>query len=338
MCGRYTQKLKTDDLAAAMSARDETAGGVAENYNVAPTSAMPIVIAEPRELPDGALRGEAHLPPAGRHPAGKPPAAARTERVLRLATWGLVPSWAKERTIGAKMINARSETAATKPAFRSAFAARRCLVPATGFYEWFHPGGGSRRGQPFYIRPAGHPATGGIFAFAGLYEVWRRGEAPLVTFTILTTGAAAGLEFLHDRSPVILPEAAWDRWMDPSVRDPAAFASLLRPAPAGVVAAHPVAAEVGSVRNKGRHLIDPVEIDPVVAAAVAQAGGRTALAVDPERSGGSVGGGTGPSTRAGGTVDLSSFGIDPVHDPVHDPVDTPVNAPGKGTAAGPGGG
>ncbi|WP_261555830.1 SOS response-associated peptidase [Frankia tisae] len=240
MCGRYTQKLAADDLVAAMSARDETGGGVRESYNVAPTSTMPIVVAQP--------------PAAGGEPAP-------TGRVLRLATWGLVPSWAKDRTIGTKMINARAETAATKPAFRAAFAARRCLVPATGFYEWFHPGGGSRRGQPFYIYPAGHPETGGIFAFAGLYEVWRKGDTPLVTFTILTTGAAEGLAFLHDRSPVILPASAWDRWIDPAA-DPAGLAPLLRPAPGGVLAAHPVGAAVGNVRNKGPHLIDPVDLDP----------------------------------------------------------------------------
>lgn len=281
MCGRYTQKLKADDLVAAMSARDETGGGVRESYNVAPTSTMPIVVPEPL-------------------------AAVHAGRVLRLATWGLVPSWAKDRAIGAKMINVRAETVATKPAFRAAFAARRCLVPATGFYEWFHPGGGSRRGQPLYIYPAGHPATGGIFVFAGLYEVWRKGDTPLVTFTILTTGAAEGLAFLHDRSPVILPAAAWDRWIDPAA-DPAGLAPLLRPAPGRVLAAHPVDAAVGNVRNKGPHLIDPVDLDPTVAEELASA--AVGLAVGEGGVGGQ--GESGAPRPAEGAVDLSLFELDP---------------------------
>ncbi|SNQ46887.1 conserved hypothetical protein [Frankia canadensis] len=274
MCGRYTQKLKTDDLVAAMSARDETGGAVRENTNVAPTSTMPIVVAE----------------------AG---------RALRMATWGLVPSWAKDRSIGARMINARAETVATRPAFRAAYASRRCLVPASGFYEWFRPGGAARRGQPFYVYPAGHPATGGIFAFAGLYEVWRKGDEPLVTFTILTTGPADGLAFLHDRSPVILPVAAWDRWLDPA-GDAAALEPLLRPAPAGAVAAHPVGADVGNVRNKGPHLTDPVELDPVVAEAVERIGAPSvaALALGFEAVDRPL-----PAAvrRPGDAVDLSSF-------------------------------
>ncbi|WP_041939034.1 MULTISPECIES: SOS response-associated peptidase [Frankia] len=314
MCGRYTQKLKADDLVAAMSARDETGGGVAESYNVAPTSTMPIVVAEPPEAgggPGGAAGGDAGGDaggPSGDDLSGREPAG----RVLRLATWGLVPSWAKDRAIGAKMINARAETVATKPAFRAAFAARRCLVPATGFYEWFHPGGGSRRGQPFYIYPAGHPAGEGVLAFAGLYEVWRKGDVPLVTFTILTTGAAEGLAFLHDRSPVILPAAAWDRWIDPAA-DPAALAPLLRPAPVGVLAAHPVGAAVGNVRNKDPRLTDPVDLDPTVADAVELAGGPAVAAADLV-AGGDVAhrrAGSARARPAGAAVDLSLFELDP---------------------------
>jgi putative SOS response-associated peptidase YedK len=309
MCGRYTQKLKADDLVAAMSARDETGGGVAESYNVAPTSTMPIVVAEPPTAGGGwggAADGDS-AGPSGDDRSPRVPA----NRVLRLATWGLVPSWAKDRAIGAKMINARAETVATKPAFRAAFAARRCLVPATGFYEWFRPGGGSRRGQPFYIYPAGQADSGGILAFAGLYEVWRKGDAPLVTFTILTTGAAEGLAFLHDRSPVILPPSAWDRWIDPAA-DPGALAPLLRPAPIGVLAAHPVSAAVGNVRNKDPRLTDPVELDPTVAEAVELAGGPTAAA-DLAAVGGAASGRTRPAEvrAAGAAVDLSLFELDP---------------------------
>jgi len=227
-----------------------------------------------------------------------------------VAAGGLVPSWAKDRSVGARMINARAETVATKPAFRSAYASRRCLVPASGFYEWFRPGGGSRRGQPFYVYPAGHPATGELFAFAGLYEVWRKGDEPLVTFTILTTGPAEGLAFLHDRSPVILPTTSWDRWLDPAV-DPATLASLLRPAPAGVVAAHPVSADVGNVRNKGPYLADPVDLDPAVAEAVAQAAGPSAAALnlaDPSAERPAPPAGRGSAGRSpGDAVDLAPF-------------------------------
>jgi putative SOS response-associated peptidase YedK len=104
-----------------------------------------------------------------------------------------------------------------------------------------------------------------VLAFAGLYEVWRSGgdAPPLVTFTIITTGAAGGLEFLHDRSPVVVPASAWDRWLAPGRSDPAALTRLLAPAPAGVFTAHPVSAEVGNVRNAGAHLIEPIEIEPV---------------------------------------------------------------------------
>jgi putative SOS response-associated peptidase YedK len=249
MCGRYTQTLNADDLATAMSARDETGGEVRERYNVAPTTTQPIVTAG----------GPAEAPPAE---GGAAPAAGG--RVLRLARWGLVPSWAKDLSIGSRMINARSETLADKPVFRKAFAARRCLVPVTGFYEWHRPGG-RKRGQPYFIHRGDHPGVGPagpLLAFAGLYEVWRGADQPLVTYTIITTGPAVGLEFLHDRSPVVLPAAAWDRWLDPGYADTDALASLLAPAPAGVLDLYPVGLEVGDVRNQGPSLIERVELPP----------------------------------------------------------------------------
>ncbi len=224
VCGRYTQTLKADELAAAMSATDVTGGVVSESYNVAPTARMPIVV------------------------GGIPP-----ERTLRLARWGLVPSWAKDIGMGSRLVNARAESVAEKPAFRAAFAKRRCLVPATGYYEWHKPAGPPGRRQPYYI----HPVAGRLLVFAGLYEVWRAGETSLVSYTIVTTTSAGGLEFLHDRSPVVLPPAVWDRWLDSTA---AGAAGLLVPAPAGVLEAYPVSPAVGNVRNQGRHLIEPVEI------------------------------------------------------------------------------
>ncbi|OAA25387.1 hypothetical protein UG55_102247 [Frankia sp. EI5c] len=273
MCGRYTQTLSADDLAAAMSAVDETGGRVRESYNVAPTTEMPIVAASRPAAASGGAVAAADPGVGGASAAGPVaggPVAGGPDRVLRLATWGLVPSWARDRSIGSRLINARAETVAAKPAFRAAFAARRCLVPATGFYEWQRVEG-ARRGQPYYVHPAGHPGADGLFAFAGLYEVWRHGEQPLTTFTILTTDAAPGLEFLHDRSPVVVPRSAWSRWIDPEVRDPAALTGILRPAPAGVFTAHPVSSAVGSVRNDSPHLVDPVDA-PAVEASGAAAG------------------------------------------------------------------
>jgi putative SOS response-associated peptidase YedK len=161
-----------------------------------------------------------------------------TGRELRTLRWGLVPSWAKDPKGASKMINARAETVATKPAFRTALAKRRCLVPADGWYEW-------RDRKPHFI------TAPGPIAFAGLYERW--GE--LRTFTIVTTAAAASLAYLHERMPVVLPAEVHDVWLDPAYDDVEALAALL--APREGFAAYPVSTAVNSVRNNGPSLVEP---------------------------------------------------------------------------------
>jgi putative SOS response-associated peptidase YedK len=247
MCGRYASFREAEDLADAFLIAPpdvaEDARLLPPSWNVAPTDPVRIVV----ERED--------------------------RRSLRLARWGLVPPWAKDPSVGSRMINARTETLATKPAFRRALAARRCLVPAEGYYEWqaadgaaFDRPGGGRAKQPFWI----HPADDGPLAFAGLYEFWRdrlrADDDPLrwlVTMTIVTGGAPSDsvLAAIHDRRPVILDPSRWGAWLDPRVQDTDAVVALLhRPAPPLV--ATPVSTEVNRVGTDGPQLIDPVPDRP----------------------------------------------------------------------------
>jgi len=184
--------------------------------------------------------------------------------------WGLVPSWAKDPAIGAKMINARAETVADKPAFRAAFRRRRCLIPASGFYEWqSQPGNGERGGpkQPFWIAAA----DGGLLAFAGLWERWQGADgSELETCSIVTTEANAALRPIHHRMPVILAPADLEAWLDVGDETAtAAAAALLRPAADAALTAWPVSRRVNNVRNDDAELIAPADSDP-------QAGDATA--------------------------------------------------------------
>ena len=188
------------------------------------------------------------------------------QRTLAVAKWGLVPSWAKDPSIGSRLINARLETADTKPAFRKAFAQRRCLVPADGFYEWYvsdEPGAprtaaGKPVKQPFFI----HPAAGGSLALAGLFEFWRdpdpaAAEPWLTSVTILTTTATDALGRIHDRMPLPLPRQAWRSWLDPEV-GPQAARAVLAAHTAGLLTAYPVSTAVNNVRNNGPELTRPL--------------------------------------------------------------------------------
>ena len=173
-------------------------------------------------------------------------------RRLDASHWGLVPSWAKDPSIGSRMINARCETAAEKPAFRAAYRRRRCLIPVSGFYEWT-PVAGSKKKQPIHISGRSEP----LLVFAGLWELWQAPDgSTLRSCAILTTTPNATIEPFHDRMPVILARDDWRRWTDPATSD---VADLLRPAPDDLLQLWPVSTEVNSARASGAHLIEPVE-------------------------------------------------------------------------------
>jgi putative SOS response-associated peptidase YedK len=249
MCGRYAASRSPDDLVTEFEVqRDETDGVVLPaDYNVAPTKSVYVVLTR------------AHRDESEPH------------RALRVVTWGLVPSWAKDRSIGSRMINARLETAAQKPAFRRAFSRRRCLVPADGYYEWYTPtataGTGKPRKQPFYIhRPDGRP-----LALAGLYEFWKPADADpadraawLTTMALLTTSAPDDTGRIHDRAPLMLPAEHYAAWLDPATTDPNEVLDLLAPAAPGPLAAYPVSTQVNNVRNNGPSLTEPLPPDDVL--------------------------------------------------------------------------
>jgi putative SOS response-associated peptidase YedK len=294
MCGRYASSRKPEDLVeafeidflsgegpgrdvtapvttAAKAAKDDgTEDGAYPartpadpNYNVAPTTVQPVVLERmPRvqdaEEEDDAAAADGDAPP-------KPEAV----RYLRGLTWGLVPSWSKDRATGGRMINARAESLFEKPAFRRAVVARRCLVPADGWYEWQKSptetdAKGKPRKQPFWMQPA----DGDGLAFAGLYELWRDKErdaddpeAWLATYTIVTTDAEPGLDVIHERMPFVMPRERWDQWLDPEVQDPDTVRALLQPPAPGRFTATAISPRVNNVRNNGPELLAPVGLD-----------------------------------------------------------------------------
>ena len=178
MCGRFTLTAEPGHVADAFAAEISPAlEGFQPRHNIAPTDDVPIVIAAPGGRRAGPMR------------------------------WGLVPHWADSPRVGARMINARSETVATRSAFRESFLARRCLVPADGFYEWEARATGK---QPYWI----HRPGSALFAMAGIWALWSDGDGDrLATFSILTREAPDPIRWLHDRVPVILPEDCWTDWL-----------------------------------------------------------------------------------------------------------------------------
>lgn len=223
MCGRY-QLTPPADWEEAYDVAEPPE--VVPRFNIAPT--QPVIAVRPRRT-------------GGREAAW-----------LR---WGLVPSWADDPSLGARAINARAETLATRPAFRDAFRSRRCLIPATGFYEWRRTG---KVRQPYLIGLGGTP-----FAFAGLWDRWSGPGGPVESCTIVTTDANAQVAPLHDRMPVLLDRADYERWLDPAAR-PADLSSLLRPW-RGELLVQPVSTRINDVENDdpdSARVVDPPPPEP----------------------------------------------------------------------------
>lgn len=221
MCGRYNIITDAQALYDAYQVEAELADGRLARYNVAPATEQLIIVAEGRR------------------------------RAARWYRWGLIPSWAKDQTIGYQTINARGESVAAKPAYRAAFRQRRCLVPASGFYEWQVRGGIK---QPYLIRPV----RGGLLSFAGLWESWVGPRGEVRSFTIITTEPNALMARIHARMPAIIPYAQQARWLDPAMQDPVVIQPMIASYPSAELEAIPIGREINSTRNQGPELIAPV--------------------------------------------------------------------------------
>lgn len=220
MCGRYNIIADAQALYDAYQVEADLADGRLARYNVAPGTDQLVIVAE-----DG-------------------------RRAARWHCWGLIPHWAKDAAIGYKTINARGEGVAAKPAFRAAFRQRRCLVPASGFYEWQARDGGK---QPYLIRPR----SGGLISFAGLWETWTGAEGEVRSFTIVTTAPNELMARIHDRMPAIIPREQHARWLDPALQDPAGIQPMIASYPATEMQAVPIGRQINNARNQGAELIVP---------------------------------------------------------------------------------
>jgi putative SOS response-associated peptidase YedK len=225
MCGRYRlsrrKQIIEEHFDAASGDEDWT-----PRYNIAPTQPIPVIRQNPKE----------------------------PVRELSLLRWGLIPSWAKESSIAAKMINARSETASTKPALRDALKSRRCLVPADAFYEWMRTG---KAKQPYCFEVG----EGELFAFAGIWDRWRNPSGNTVeTCSILTTTPNSVTSAVHDRMPVILDPDCYDLWLDPGMRDVAAASELLRPYDARRMRCYPISTRINHVANDDEECSKAMEL------------------------------------------------------------------------------
>ncbi|MCZ4500138.1 MAG: yedK [Marmoricola sp.] len=253
MCGRYASSMDPEDIVEEFEIRSALPTGaglprIPADYNVAPTKEVYAVVERPPRSVDGE-----QLP---------------AERQLRVLSWGLVPSWAKDPKVGSRMINARVETVAEKPAYRRAFEKRRAILPADGYYEWYVTDDltalGKPRKQPFFMRPR----DASMLAMAGLYELWRdparAADDPLRwrwTCTVITTTATDDLGRIHDRMPLMLPRSAYDAWLDPAPRPSEELLGLLQPAAPGLLEAYPVSTLVSNVANNGPELVAPLPLE-----------------------------------------------------------------------------
>ncbi|SHG52943.1 Putative SOS response-associated peptidase YedK [Fodinibius roseus] len=223
MCGRYTLMKEQAELEGYFDAVMEDFESFGPNYNVAPTHRMPVV----GENKDG-------------------------QRTIRPFRWGLLPFWAKEKKVSYSMINARGESVDSKKSYKGSFKSKRCLVPASGFYEWTGKKGNK---TPFYI----YPTHEELFAFAGIYNVWESPEGEKVpTYSIITTQANKKMIELHDRMPVMLLKEEWAEWLDPSNQNTNALKDLLNPFSDDAIGFHQVDKSVGKIQNNSKELIKAI--------------------------------------------------------------------------------
>jgi putative SOS response-associated peptidase YedK len=225
MCGRYRlsrRKQVVEEYFDTVSSEEDWA----PRFNIAPTQPIPVIRQNPKE----------------------------PGRKCSLMRWGLIPSWARDSSVAAQMINARSETAATKPAFRDALKSRRCLIPADRFYEWARTG---KAKQPYCFEVN----DGELFAFAGIWDRWKDGSGKLVeTCSILTTAPNAVTTAVHDRMPVILDPDGYELWLDPGMKDVAAASDLLKPYDARLMRCYPITTRLNHVANDAEECSKPVEL------------------------------------------------------------------------------
>ena len=221
MCGRFTLYHSKEQLEARFQA--ETAVAFAPRYNIAPTQPVAVVL-------------------------------QHQKRTLEAFKWGLVPFWAKDAKIGSRMINARAETIAEKPAYRAALKRRRCLIPASGYYEWKKEG---KEKRPTYI----HFDDGHLFSMAGLWEEWTSPDDELLhTCTIITTSANDFMAPIHHHMPVIFSPELEEAWLDSSMEDPEKLTALLQPYSGGGMVAHPVSRQVNAAAYDAPDCIAPLEV------------------------------------------------------------------------------
>jgi len=228
MCGRFTSITSATDI-ANFFAVDEPEEQLPLSWNVAPTQKVLTLF----ELAD-----------------------TEQEKVLAAKRWGLLPPWAKDESMASKLINARSETVAEKPSFRSAIKKRRCLVPISGYYEWIVVEG-QKKNQPIYFSDRENRPI----VLAGIYEKWTHPQSQQLfeTFSILTTAANKMIEPLHDRMPVMLEEKDWDRWLDPTLTDPSQLVDLYQSRPWDNLQYWPVTTEMNSPRFNSPECIAPID-------------------------------------------------------------------------------